>query len=294
MVPQELLGGVRKSVEEVSRLKCGWRWPWGGGQGRGQAGTWSLWANSSGLVGKRLASSEKTGLGGERQGWMLKDRSRRNLAQICWDEGQGDDIGLQDAVAFSGEHGWNFYIKGWENGLREGKITILPLSKSLQIWSKLLLGAYARSVAFMRKASPLAWSPICSEAEHPEFTEPHTEWWGLEGTSGDHPVQPPAESGSPTAGCTGPCPGGFRISPEKETPQPLWQQQQSCKAVVGAVLTSHKALPTAKSKSWRSLIKHPQQEIGFSLLSLHLIHQWTRMAAHLQHCYFFMFQQCFR
>ena len=33
---------------------------------------------------------------------------------------------------------------------------------------------------------------------------------------------PPAEAGSPTAGCTGPCPGGSGISPEKETPQPPW------------------------------------------------------------------------
>jgi len=31
---------------------------------------------------------------------------------------------------------------------------------------------------------------------------------GLEVTSMGHPVQPPAEAGSPTAGCTGPCPGG--------------------------------------------------------------------------------------
>ena len=37
-----------------------------------------------------------------------------------------------------------------------------------------------------------------------------------------HPVQPPAEAGSPRAGCTGPCPGGSGISPEKENPQPPW------------------------------------------------------------------------
>ena len=37
-----------------------------------------------------------------------------------------------------------------------------------------------------------------------------------------HPAQPPAEAGSPRAGCTGPCPGGSGISPEKETPQPPW------------------------------------------------------------------------
>ena len=32
----------------------------------------------------------------------------------------------------------------------------------------------------------------------------------------------PAKAGSPRAGCTGPRPGGFSISPEKDTPQPLW------------------------------------------------------------------------
>ena len=37
-----------------------------------------------------------------------------------------------------------------------------------------------------------------------------------------HPAQPPAEAGSPRAGCTGPCPGGSWISPEKEAPQPPW------------------------------------------------------------------------
>ena len=37
-----------------------------------------------------------------------------------------------------------------------------------------------------------------------------------------HPVQPPAQAGSPRAGCTAPHPGGAGISPEKETPQPLW------------------------------------------------------------------------
>jgi len=47
-----------------------------------------------------------------------------------------------------------------------------------------------------------------------------TDWSGLEGTSGDHPAQPPAQAGSPRAGCRGPCPGGSGISPEKETPKP--------------------------------------------------------------------------
>ena len=45
---------------------------------------------------------------------------------------------------------------------------------------------------------------------------------GLEGTSVGHPAQPPAEAGSPRAGCTAPRPGGSGISPEKETPQAPW------------------------------------------------------------------------
>ena len=39
---------------------------------------------------------------------------------------------------------------------------------------------------------------------------------------GSSSPNPPAEAGSPRAGCTGPRPGGCWISPEKVTPQPLW------------------------------------------------------------------------
>ena len=39
---------------------------------------------------------------------------------------------------------------------------------------------------------------------------------------GSSSPNPPAEAGSPTAGCIGPCPGRSSISPEKETPQPPW------------------------------------------------------------------------
>ena len=40
------------------------------------------------------------------------------------------------------------------------------------------------------------------------------EWWGLGGPSVGHPAQPPAQAGSPRAGCTGLRPGGSWISPE--------------------------------------------------------------------------------
>jgi len=42
-----------------------------------------------------------------------------------------------------------------------------------------------------------------------------TEWSRLAGTSVGHPAQPPAQAGSPRAGCTGPCPGGAWVSPER-------------------------------------------------------------------------------
>jgi len=50
---------------------------------------------------------------------------------------------------------------------------------------------------------------------------------GLEGTSVGHSVQPPAQAGSPRAGCTASRPGGVGISPEKETPQSLWATSPS-------------------------------------------------------------------
>jgi len=58
---------------------------------------------------------------------------------------------------------------------------------------------------------PLSCSPRC-----------HTESQNVRGWKGPLWViqsNPPAEAGSPTAGCTGPCPGGSWISPEKETPR---------------------------------------------------------------------------
>ena len=55
-------------------------------------------------------------------------------------------------------------------------------------------------------------------------------WWVTESQNGrgwNGPLwviwsNPPAEAGSPTVGCRGPCPGRSWISPEKETPQPPW------------------------------------------------------------------------
>jgi len=50
---------------------------------------------------------------------------------------------------------------------------------------------------------------ISSGSPYSWWEENHriTECSALEGTSVGHPVQPSAEAGAPTAGCTGPCPG---------------------------------------------------------------------------------------
>jgi len=42
----------------------------------------------------------------------------------------------------------------------------------------------------------------------PKFSHRITECLGLAGPSVGHPAQPPAQAGSPRAGCKGPCPGG--------------------------------------------------------------------------------------
>lgn len=47
----------------------------------------------------------------------------------------------------------------------------------------------------------------------------------MEGTAGDHPVNPSAKAGSPRAGYTGTHPEGF--CPRQETPQPPWTSSSS-------------------------------------------------------------------
>ena len=70
-------------------------------------------------------------------------------------------------------------------------------------------------------------------------------WWGLAGTSGGHPAQPPAQAGSPRAGCTAPRPGGAGISPEKETPQPPTRSGLGAGGLGAAVATSKLPLPSS-------------------------------------------------
>lgn len=71
----------------------------------------------------------------------------------------------------------------------------------------------------------------------------HTECLGLGDASGEHAVQPPAKAGSPTAGCTGLCPGGFRIAPDRSVQQmgsDSWERQL---ALVGARLSQLQVPP---------------------------------------------------
>ena len=82
-------------------------------------------------------------------------------------------------------------------------------------------------------------------------------WSGLAGPSVGHPAQPPAQAGSPRAGCTAPRPGGAGISPEKETPQPPWAACSSffkflfvC-CMEGGVLYTSLTLPACQSQYFR-------------------------------------------
>lgn len=54
------------------------------------------------------------------------------------------------------------------------------------------------------RALNLIWAPawLLTDGGHHKTTE----WQRLVGTSGGHLVQPPAQAGSPRAGCPGPCP----------------------------------------------------------------------------------------
>ena len=81
-------------------------------------------------------------------------------------------------------------------------------------------GALLRSSALARRLFSSSFALACSlcpdvcsgercrEMEGEGKVSQNHRMVGLEGTSVGHPVPPPAEAGSPTAGCTGPCPGG--------------------------------------------------------------------------------------
>jgi len=86
------------------------------------------------------------------------------------------------------------------------------------------------------------WSPPAMEVPESKIQNHRIPaWQGLAGPSVGHPVQPPAEAGSPRAGCTGPFPGGCWISPEKEIPGSgwlLWISSTCGRISQGLILTS--------------------------------------------------------
>jgi len=72
-------------------------------------------------------------------------------------------------------------------------------------------GRFRGSGVGWKRGSAPWWVPAAGVGrEEQRVEEDHriTEWSGLAGTSVGHPAQPPAQAGSPTVGCRGPCPGG--------------------------------------------------------------------------------------
>jgi len=96
---------------------------------------------------------------------------------------------------------------------------IAACGRAVVLVKELRTGAFSPSP--VHPASPPT-GPVLQPSEHPKQNHRIPVWWGLAGTSVGHPAQPPAQAGSPTAGCTAPRPGGAGISPEMETPQPPW------------------------------------------------------------------------
>jgi len=79
----------------------------------------------------------------------------------------------------------------------------------LHTWHGLLFpGTVARVVTALRTPEEPGTARRVEELQGIASCHRITEWSGLEGTSVGHQVQPPAEAGSPRAGCTGPCPSG--------------------------------------------------------------------------------------
>ena len=88
------------------------------------------------------------------------------------------------------EHLWVFFV-----GRTDIETIQISRARKCKLWSPATRGGPGLHPAHTELVLPLQNHRI-------------TECWGLEGTSVGHPVQHPAEAGSPTAGCKGPCPGG--------------------------------------------------------------------------------------
>ena len=69
-------------------------------------------------------------------------------------------------------------------------------------------GQYSNISFPSRVVLALSCSPPHASGESMAKNHRIPAWQGLEGTSVGHLVQAPAKAGSPTEGCTGPCPGG--------------------------------------------------------------------------------------
>ena len=79
-----------------------------------------------------------------------------------------------------------------------------------------------------------------------------------------HPAQPPAQAGSPRAGGTAPRPGGSGISPEKETPQPLWATWAGAPSPSEGRSSSSVLRPEYRKVRQERLPFHPAPAVDFT------------------------------
>ena len=78
------------------------------------------------------------------------------------------------------------------------------------------------------KCLPVFRSAVCTSA----ISESQNSWGWKEPLEVilSNPFNLPAQAGPPRAGCPGPCPDSFWISPRMDTPQPLWVAYASARS----------------------------------------------------------------
>jgi len=131
---------------------------------------------------------------------------------------QGLPVSLPASLALAGDSITQRPSPWWTWPLRRAlcsrsEATAQPtrISSSPDLWSNPDANCSPGTWGSRRKVEGDTTGQLLPASHHrwPAISLPHhgiTECSGLEGTSVGHPVQPPAQAGSPRAGCTGPCP----------------------------------------------------------------------------------------